>query len=221
MKFFDIHSHKPAVPDDTVKIINILSGFDNIPSGGYYSAGLHPWHLDIGTIQHEWLLLQRACNDQNVVAIGECGLDKVYKTDWTLQMEYFIKQIALAISLQKPLIIHCVRAFDEVLKILKEQRVNVPVIFHGFNRSAEMAVNIIEQGYCLSYGKHLFNDAIKEVFSTVPRDRIFLETDDSDFRIEEIYEEAARILEIPLSEMKVLIDQNILRIFGNAFEQHE
>jgi TatD DNase family protein len=217
----NIHIHAARNTKHHGCILNISSGFTEISESSYYSIGLHPWYLDATTIESEFLELKYVAIKPNVLAIGECGLDKVCKTDWTLQENCFRMQIELAEQVQKPLIIHCVKAYPEVLGILKKQVKKVPVVFHGFNKNKEIASEILHHGYHLSFGKHLFNENTSQVFTTVPLDRLFLETDASDIPIKEIYEKACRILNVSIEKLQNQIEANTIEVFGKSLTAYE
>lgn len=213
--FTDIHTHKTADPYCKRALVNLSSGFDRVPLVGNYSLGLHPWFLDLQTADREWQLLRAAIEKENALAIGECGLDKVCKTNEELQQKYFIKQIELANMVGKPLIIHCVRAFDEVLLLLKKMKVSVPVVFHGFNKNQELADRILRDGYYLSFGKHLtVSSIVQDAFRNTPSDKVLLETDNADLSIELIYQKAAELKQIPSEELAEQTHQNVIRVFG-------
>lgn len=215
MLYYNIHSHQTGIPAPPGTIINIVSSTECIPADGCYAAGLHPWRLYIKTVKLEWESLRVNSGKPNVLAIGECGLDKVCKTDWKLQEEWFARQIELANLVNKPLIIHCVRAFEEVLLMLKKSKVNVPVIFHGFNKSAELARKILAEGYYLSFGKHLIdNSSVRKVFAVTPADKLFLETDAAEIDIGEVYSAAAGAKGMDLQTLAGQIEKNIIKVFG-------
>jgi TatD DNase family protein len=211
--YIDIHTHSNKSAPGTIAIRNILADFDAIPTAGWYSAGLHPWYLKADQANHPDGLI-KAAHTSNVLAIGECGLDTLCITPAEIQRTIFIRQIELAVSVGKPLVIHCVRAFDEIMAILKKLRVSIPVIFHGFNRSDVQAARIIADGYMLSFGRHLLKATVAEVFRKLPTDRVFLETDDSDIPIEEIYAAAARIRGTDIDDIATRINLNVKHIFG-------
>ena len=208
----NFHAHTSS----SNSIINISSSFDKILDIGIFSAGLHPWFLNRSTFQQELNSLKKNSDKENVVAIGECGLDKVHNTPWDLQLEAFIAQIQLANSIKKPLIIHCVRAYDEIMLLLDDHKNSVPVIFHGFNKSILLAKQILHKGYFLSFGKSIFFAEKAEVFRQVPLDRLFLETDSASLPIEEVYIEAAKIKSVSLNDLDDAIDQNIRSVFGKS-----
>ena len=138
-----------------------------------------------------------------------------------MQKNYFAKQIQLANEIKKPLLIHCVKSYAEVLQILKENKVSVPVVFHGFNKNAEQAEQIINQGYFLSFGKYLLDERGKEVFKLLPLEKIFLETDDSPVEIETIYKSAALAKQMDVLILKQQIEKNAKLVFGKNFIEHD
>lgn len=171
--------------------------------------GIHPWYIDSKTIKAELTQMKIASRHKNVLAIGECGLDRICDTDFKLQEKVFIKQILWANEIAKPLIIHCVKAHHEALLILKEYNRISPVIFHGFNNKIEIANKILEQGHYLSFGKHIMNPIIENVFSKISLEKIFLETDDCDIDIESIYKQAAKIKNISKEQLSLQIKKNL------------
>ena len=212
--YIDIHTHRAVSEPGTMAIRNMRSDFSRIPAQGCYSVGLHPWYLEVDQAEHLPVELLRAAGLRNVVAIGECGLDTRCDTPADLQRAVFIRQIELAQAVQKPLIIHCVRAFEEILTILRKRKVSVPVIFHGFRRSETLARKIIDDGHLLSFGVHLLMASVAEVFRKLPPDRVFLETDDAEISIAGIYAAAARIRGTDIEDIAAMIDLNVKHIFG-------
>ena len=154
-----------------------------------------------------------ASGKKNVLAIGECGLDRICNTDFKLQEKVFVEQILWANEIAKPLIIHCVKAHHETLLLLKEFNRTSPVIFHGFNNKLETANKILEHGHYLSFGKQLLNPAIENIFSKISLEKIFLETDDSEVAIDDIYKQAAKIKNISTERLSLQIKNNLNRIF--------
>lgn len=157
-----------------------------------------------------------ASQQKNVIAIGECGLDRLSNTDFKLQEKIFIEQILWANEIAKTIIIHCVKAHQECLIILKEYNRTSPVIFHGFNNKLETANKILGQGHYLSFGRHIFNPVIESVFSKISLEKIFLETDDSDISIDDIYKQAAKIKNISTEQLSLQIKKNLDSIFKTS-----
>lgn len=185
---------------------------------GLFSIGIHPWYID-GNGQEQLRKLKQWITHPHVLAIGECGLDKICNTDFYLQQEVFTKQIQWANSVQKPLVIHCVRAWEEVFSLLKKQEPTVPVIFHGFAKSGAIASRIINNGYYLSFGKALQQERIREILGNIPSDRFFLETDDAALSIESVYDMASDSLSIDHNSLSLQLQQNAAAVFGAAAVQ--
>jgi TatD DNase family protein len=112
------------------------------------------------------------------------------------------------------MILHCVKAFDEILAMLKNKISPDKIIFHGFHKSPEMAFDLTAKGYSISVGKSLFiqPDRMKTVFEKVNPNKIFFETDDSEYSIEEIYQKAADISGQSLDFWKNQINSNFEKI---------
>lgn len=179
------------------------------------SAGLHPWYLQEATLADELHRLRLAVQQPNVLAVGECGLDKITDTPFALQEKAFTAQVATANEHHKPLIIHCVRAFDELLHLLKRQHSIVPVIIHGFNKKAGIAQKLLDAGCYLSFGKALLASATAgEAFLQTPDACFFLETDDTDSSIQEIYSAAAALRKTTVETIISHTQNNFKKIFG-------
>lgn len=211
--FLDVHTHNRATAPDVLAIENRHDGFDEPVASARVSAGLHPWYVRAGTLSADFEKLRRYVIQPEVCAIGECGLDKLTPTDWDTQCRAFEWQIALAEALRKPLVIHCVKAFQECLVFLKQT--SVPVVFHGVNNRLSVVGPLIDAGYFLSFGKALLhpNAAITEAFRAVPLEQLFLETDDTGADIREIYKTASELRNIPEKEIALQLESNFRKVF--------
>jgi TatD DNase family protein len=204
MQYINIHTHQlPQVNE--VAIQNLYKDFEQVRQKGYYSIGLHPWYIDEHW-KHDFEQLRMYASHPHVKAIGECGLDKVCSTDFTLQQQAFEQQIQLANAVHKPLILHCVKAYEEVLQQLKQA--TVPVVFHGFNKSKELALQLTNAGYYLSFGKALEQQHLQEVLKAIPKEKFFLETDDASLSIQTIYQTAATVFLIDEVSLSLQLRQN-------------
>lgn len=204
--FVNIHTHHNSGNRTTIQ--SLYQNFEQVQQSGIYSIGLHPCYLSNANFEElvHWVL------HKNVIAIGECGLDTICNTDSTQQQLLFAKQIALANELKKPLIIHCVKAWDEALKLL--QPCKVPVVFHGFVKSKELAMQLVSKGYYLSFGKALQQVRMQKIISVVPIEHILLETDTADISIETVYELAANVFGIEIKTFSLQILNNAVKVFG-------
>lgn len=182
-----------------------------------YSAGLHPWHI-LGNNADECLLeIEKAGCDKRMIAVGECGLDRLISTDFEIQKSVFRKQIDIAEKLQKPLIIHCVRAMNELIAIKKQSPPKVPWILHGFTGNQDITRNLIRHGFYFSVGEPMLKDQRKySSFREIPTDRLFLETDDRNISIQNIYLLAAQIREIDQVALIESIFYNFKTVFSDV-----
>jgi TatD DNase family protein len=209
-KYIDIHTHQKENSESVFSLYNISpEDFIQLTNSGknYFSAGIHPWYID-STVEEKIKTLKQIASDPSILAIGETGLDKLCNVDFNLQKEIFNCQILIAKEVKKPLIIHCVKAYNEVQQLLKETQPNVPVIFHGFRGKPQLAKELTEAGFYLSFG-NLFN---KESVEITPFDRIFLETDDKDVEIEEIYKLIAEVKGVPVEKLVEAVGENFERV---------
>ena len=211
--FINAHTHAQLY-DAKVEIVNL--GIDAQDKPNYYSYGLHPWHLEKGTCYEHLETLQRVVYEKRCIAIGECGLDKLNDVDFELQTEIFIAQIKLANQVKKPLIIHCVKAFNELINCLNLNDNKVPVIIHGFNNNGNIARVLVNQGCYFSFGKALLgydSNAAKAIIN-VGRKNFFLETDGADISIKYIYKKASELLGIDEEIIRQQLQSNFERVFS-------
>lgn len=195
-----------------VELVSLASSQAKKPN--LYSFGVHPWKIgkDVNEVLEE---MDTVCRNRRCLAIGECGLDKLIETDFDLQQKIFCEQIQIANGLEKPLIIHCVKAFNELIACLKKMDNKVPVIIHGFNNNKNIADDLLKEGYILSFGKALLEDGSNavEVLKNVGRKNFFLETDDAKISIRDIYRKASEILGIEETILQQQLKNNYQRIF--------
>jgi len=177
----------------------------------YFSAGIHPWDADLQVSIAEF---QKIIQHPNCLAIGECGLDKLKGPDLILQKKVFTVQLELARKYQKPVIIHCVKAFDELIEICKPYHLQIPLIIHGFNKSLQMAKQMINKGFYLSLQSSVF-DKLEDDFLSIPIEYIFLETDTNEkISIDQIYKTASSKFQISESDLKDKIYTNFTTLFN-------
>lgn len=216
LPFIDIHTHKSRKEDGVLSLLNVDTAVAvELSETSSCSVGLHPWYIKPDGWQHQWAQLEQAATHGAVYAIGECGLDKAVDVDFDLQQKVFVRHITLANELGKPLILHCVRAFQEVQDALKQQQIMVPVIFHGFNRNLALAEQLMRAGYYLSFGEALLqaNERLASVFAAVPDGQFFLETDNAECEILSIYAAAAAIRKRSVEDIRHIVEHNFHKVF--------
>lgn len=218
MKFVDIHTHQKA-DDQIIQLINhpVQSDFP-LKAGANYSVGIHPW--DIEHFDSKVLLsrLEGIAQERQVRAIGECGLDRAIKTPLEKQSQIFIRQIEIAEQVQKPLIIHAVKTYSELIQLKKKRGSSLPWILHGYQGNKQTTVQLVNHDFYFSIGTKILLKSTKHIESIkqIPLEKLFFETDDSSEKVETIYTFASQFLDVPLNELQELIFNNYQRIFGNG-----
>lgn len=183
----------------------------------FFSVGLHPWHVREISLAELPMLLSQKVPYPGVVAIGEVGLDKAKGNDLEYQKKLFRLQSKFAEERGVPVIIHCVKAFSELLELHQQWHPKVPWVVHGYSSSPEMALDLCDKGLYLSFGAAIFqNKKARESLEKVPAAQFFLETDEADVTIEEIYAAAAEIRQMPMNDLKLQIKENFKACFANG-----
>ena len=217
MKFFNLHTHISSNDENILDLINQYPWqFDEEIKN--YSVGIHPWYIDINRLESDLEIIKQKLSIHACFALGECGLDKRIEIDFKTQRAVFEQQIILAEAFQKPIIVHCVGAFQEVIEIKKRLKISVPMIIHGFSKNEIIAKELLKHGFYLSFGKYLLqNPDLKSVFEGVPNNRFFLETDTLSDSIKLVYEKAALYKNCSVNEIQTIIKSN----FENVFRNHK
>lgn len=213
MEFFNLHTHRYTANPKIVELVNQYPWeFDNtIPN---YSIGIHPWYIDENRLETDLQTIDEKLAFVNCLALGECGLDRRIEIPLPIQENVFKQQILLAEKHQKPLVLHCVAAFQEIIEIKKKLQISVPMIIHGFSKNEQTAKQLLDNGFYLSFGKYLLrNPELKSVFQMVPNDRFFLETDTVEESLEEVYKLAAAYKNIEIEEIKSIVTSNFENVF--------
>jgi len=213
MQFFNFHTHQTTNQPNVLELVNQYPQ-DFEASIPFYSIGIHPWYIKEDRIDDDLKIIEDKLQTENCLAIGECGLDKKIEVPLDLQISVFEKQLILAEKYKKPVVIHCVAAFQEVIVIKKKMKISVPMIVHGFSKNSQVADQLIKEGFYLSFGKYLLrNPELKTVFEQVPNDRFFLETDTIEETIEQVYNLAADYKNITINGLKDIISSNYKTVF--------
>lgn len=213
MKYFNLHTHKFTNNSQVLELVNQYPWEFHaaIPN---YSIGIHPWYIDENRLKSDLKIIDEKLQLSECLALGECGLDKRIEVPLKLQIEVFEKQILLAEKHQKPLVLHLVAAFDELITIKKSMKISVPIIIHGFSKNEQVAKQLIENGFYLSFGKYLLrNPELELVFNSIPNDKFFLETDTIDETLEEVYQLAAKYKNITIEELIEMVNANFSTVF--------
>ena len=209
--YINIHTHHLSYDNGVFLFNNRFGSDEEVYTKTYFSVGIHPWDADKHIPLTE---LENTISHKHCLAIGECGLDKIKGPDLEIQNEVFLLQLQLAVNYQKPVIIHCVKAFDELIEISKPYHSKIPLIIHGFNKSFQLAEQLISKGFYLSLNPSIFKN-INTDFKEISIDKIFLETDNNQqLSIVEVYKMASYYLKINEDELKEKIYSNFTLLFN-------
>ncbi|WP_426485036.1 TatD family hydrolase [Flavobacterium sp. 2] len=213
MDFFNFHTHQFTNQSNVLELVNQYPHeFDtSIP---FYSIGIHPWYISEERLETDLKIIEEKLQTENCLAIGECGLDKRIEQPFEIQISVFEKQLALAEKYKKPVVIHCVAAFQEVIEIKKKLKISVPMIIHGFSKNSQLANQLIAAGFYISFGKYLLrNPELKTVFQNVPNEKFLLETDTIEENIQQVYGLASEYKGLDIKELQSIILSNYRDIF--------
>ena len=168
----------PNVDADSVaKVFALTVAYPGIC---YPMLGLHPCSVKEGW-EEELAVIRKAVDQGKIYAVGEIGIDLYWdKTTLPEQIRAFKAQINWAKELRLPIVIHCRDAFDEVFKVLEDERdENLRGIFHCFTGDLEQAQKVIDLGFYLGIGGVVTykNSGLDKVVAQINLEHIVLETD--------------------------------------------
>lgn len=168
----DCHTH------DRNSHIGIISlqphEMSDMSPGHLYSVGIHPWHAAEAT-EDDWSRVEDAAVRDEVVMLGESGLDALCDTPREVQELTFRRMIAISERVRKPLVIHAVKTFQEIIALHRELSPSQPWIIHGFRGKPQLAAQLVREGFYISLGPR-YNE---EALAVIPYDRLLCESDEA------------------------------------------
>lgn len=177
---FDFHTHNLQAPAGAALINLPLAWIDNpslfVPrAGALYTAGIHPWWtVDEAVLSRRLSHLEQLLAHPQVVAVGECGLDRMRGADMAVQEEVLTRQLRWAEQYRLPVTLHVVRAFDRLLYLRRKFSPTTQWTVHGFRGKPALARQLLQAGFHLSFGKHYH----PESYALTPPDCRHEETDE-------------------------------------------
>ena len=202
MILFDFHHHNR---ENTYGIYNLEP--KEIVTEKKFSVGIHPKDIDENW-EENFEKIKEISLLPNCVAIGECGLDGLISVNENLQKEVFENHILWANQINKPVITHCVKRFSEIIPFQKIAE--IPLVIHGFNKKKTIADEMLKHGFYLSFGKSVLHSlSLQSILKEFPLEKMFLETDDANFNIEELYQKTAEIKGISIENLHNKILKNL------------
>ncbi len=214
MELFDIHTHQVSLNNEghyNSCILNVSPlEFDianDTNKNLSFSCGIHPWYSEDSESQMNHLTI--IASNPRIIAIGETGLDKIKGPAINTQIHVLKKHIELSEKLKKPLIIHAVKAWEELYHIRKETKPKQPWIIHGYRGNPQITDQMVKAGFMFSIGMRFNVDSLQ----LIPKNSLFCETDESDITILKVYQKIANALQIDLKSLSTLIAENVYSVF--------
>lgn len=213
--YINIHTHN-LERGDGIQLLNTypLEDISEYSKSGFLSMGIHPWYLE--KLDHQLEIFFQKASLPQIKAIGECGLDINSQYPKDIQIQAFIYQVEISEKLHKPLIIHCVKSFYDLIKIRKQQNCKIPWIFHGFVGSNEMIQWIIKDHNYLSFGNHFYSANLKvlNIAREIPLENLFFETDDKKIIVSSLYNQFAKLRSLQEEDLIKKVQQNFASCFN-------
>jgi TatD DNase family protein len=213
--FIDIHVHG-GTPSSGIFILESLMAHESkIPAaiaGVAFTYGIHPWFLNESNYKQLIISVESLISHPDIIAIGEAGFDRLRGPSPELQRRAFEDQIIISEKIRKPVVVHCVRAWDELLAVHKKLKPEMSWLIHGYRGNVKLATQLISKGMYLSFWfDFVLRPGSGDLLRHLPIDRIFLETDGADVDIKNIYDKVASDLDLSVDELKSIILKNFNR----------
>ncbi len=212
-QLLDFHTHRMRYEDreDVMEIVSLHLSQDK--PNKYFTVGLHPWWTEVPVSHEQRKMLESFLVEPNCLAMGEMGLDRLKGPPMSVQKDILRSQLSIAQALNKPVIIHCVRAFDQLIQIKKEFPAIRGWCVHGYGRHTILAQQLIDQGFYLSLMPTV-PDKYIHWFESLPKNKLFLETDSMpDTSILDVYAHVSALTGRSLEQLSAQMNSNAREFF--------
>jgi TatD DNase family protein len=211
MDLFDFHTH--CEKDNSIHSVDPRY---SVNTKQKYIYGPHPWYLNELDLNRVESVIRANHQKNEFFGIGEIGIDRCIEICPLEQTTVFERFLKLAIELEtKNIVIHCVRAYSDILAVLKRNKYNGNIIFHDFNANNETLKQLEKFNCYFSIGARLYskNAKILETIKVIPLERLLFETDDQQkFQIEDIYQKACEVLDINAATLNSQMQSNLSKL---------
>lgn len=216
LPWLDFHTHQPSLPNQGYIAVRSFSRAlpNNTPPLGPFSVGLHPWaSAEPGAKQWAETELPRLLQSPNCLALGEVGLDRLQGASLQEQQALLELQLLLAKKLQLPIVVHCVRAWSELLASFRRIDPHTPKAIHGFRGSSQLLHTLLDLGWYIS--PHVTtHGTIAPIAAQIPAERLLLETDSTALNAQCVIASAAQLRAEPIDELTHAVDFNIRAFYS-------
>ena len=215
--YIDIHTHNSRHVPGVFAVENIMAHENRDPesiSTPVFTAGIHPWHLDETNSEALLAYIRRIASGPNLIAFGEAGFDKLRGPSHEIQLAVFSEQVRIAGEFGKPLVIHCVKAWNELQQAHRDLKPETPWLVHGFRGKKDLALQLVKRGMYISFWfDFVIRPESSVLLKSLPPDRIFLETDGADADIRDIYAKVSADIGFSVDKLKEHILANYHGLF--------
>ncbi|KAL0212755.1 hypothetical protein RCL1_006381 [Eukaryota sp. TZLM3-RCL] len=216
----DFHCHHTESSSEVIQIRSLFtSEATHLTNNHFYTIGIHPWHTsNLVNPDAELATLSSLIDTPSVLAVGECGFDRLKGAPLEIQRDLFIKQINIAKAANKPVVVHCVKCVDEVLEVRRLFPLTKFAI-HMFSGTEDQLIRLIKADFYISFATSILRPKTRPalLLSKVPLDRIFLETDTAMVHMSDVYSAAAELLSMSVEQLSTQILSNCRDFFGERF----
>ena len=205
--YIDAHTHHISSHEND-SVFELISFYKEQEfKDSYFSIGIHPWYLDEISFER----VKELASESRCLAIGETGIDRFHDKKFDKQIELFHNHIQLSQQLQKPLVIHAVKSYSDILASIKQFNYDCTFMLHDFNGNQQIVEQFLKHDVFFSMGDKLFNKSSSgyKILKKIPIDRLLLETDDSSYSIRDVYKKASSLLEIDLPNLQSQLIRNM------------
>lgn len=212
-----IHNHIIDYPDKNV--LDIGTDEKEAADVPLFSTGIHPKLID-NTFDQKFLIVKHLASLPNCAAIGECGIDVFSSAEVSKQKETFIQHLHLAQQYSKPVIIHCVRAYSEIISALNATHFSLPVVMHSYNGNLQTTEQLLRrENIYFSFSDKILvpNTSAQKSLEIIPLNRLLIETDNSSSPLDPIITLIATIKRV--GEEEVIMSNN--QVFEQVIMNYE
>lgn len=214
---FHAHRQKPANNEIVIQSLFLQDNLITPKSDKiFFTAGLHPWHANQLSEKEIEDKLVKLIETKSIIAVGEAGLDKLKGPDLQTQEKVFKIHVAVAEKYNLPVIVHSVKAHNEILKLKIDSNSQIPWVLHHYSGSKQLAMDLIDHGFYLSLSYHIDNgnSRLSQYLGELPIDKIFLETDDFNVNIKQLYKVVCEKFKITEQELKKQLIKNLKKLIN-------
>jgi TatD DNase family protein len=215
--YIDIHTHDFRPVPGVFAVENIMAHENRDPgaiNARVFTAGIHPWYLDENNSSSLLAYIREIASNPNLIAFGEAGFDKLRGPSHEIQLAVFDEQVKIAGEFGKPLVIHCVKAWNELQEAHRDLKPGTPWLVHGFRGKKDLAQQLIRRGMYISFWfDFVVRPESSGLVKSIPPERIFLETDGADADIRDIYSKVSADLGLGVDKLKEQISENYRELF--------